>query len=138
MENRILQDGAIRPAVPTGPAKPAPVHHLVGRVVPSVIILPNATPIARIGRESNAMIKCPKCASTAVGHIRMDCDWGSGGDWSKANDGGDYTDQDIKAFNDNERPDIDCYICCMCNTHFEGDCLPNLEVDRAKPAGDAK
>lgn len=65
------------------------------------------------------MIHCPSCNSSAIGHIRIDWDWGSGGDWSKANQDGVYEPQDIKSFDNNERPNVDCYICCRCNTHFE-------------------
>lgn len=74
------------------------------------------------------LIECPNCHSPRVGHMRFDSDWGYGGDWRPANHldsfevdpAAGYTEEDALEFSNNERPDIDCYICCICNTHFEG------------------
>jgi hypothetical protein len=63
---------------------------------------------------------CPNCKSTRIGRFRLDSDWGGGsGDWSAKNrkDAG-YTEQDIKSFEDNDRPDIECCVCCVCSTCF--------------------
>jgi len=72
------------------------------------------------------MIACPSCGSNRIGHFRLDCDWGHGGDWFAANttatfkpdDSAGYTPDDIAGFNNNERPDITCDVCCACGTCF--------------------
>ena len=64
-------------------------------------------------------ISCPKCKSLAVGQIRLDSDWCDGGDWTMANDDSHYDKEQKREFEGNSRPNIDCYICCQCNFHFE-------------------
>lgn len=70
---------------------------------------------------------CPNCGSSRVGKFRLDSDWAAGaGDWTCGNPdsrwfpdiGACYTEEDIRSFEQNDRPDIDCYICCVCNTCF--------------------
>ena len=36
-------------------------------------------------RRGWRMIACPSCGSNRIGHFRLDCDWGHGGDWFAAN-----------------------------------------------------
>lgn len=65
------------------------------------------------------MIVCPNCNSPRIANFRLDSDWGYGGDWGKQNDDFDgYTEEDEKSFSNNERPDIQCYVCCECSTCF--------------------
>ena len=72
------------------------------------------------------MKACPSCGSNRIGHFRLDCDWGHGGDWFAANttaafkpdDSAGYTPDDIAGFTSNERPDIECDVCCACGTCF--------------------
>jgi DNA-directed RNA polymerase subunit RPC12/RpoP len=65
-------------------------------------------------------IKCPNCGSMAIGKFRMDSDWGSGGDWVQENDNDAlYSKEDLADFENNRRPDIQCYVCCRCHTAFE-------------------
>ena len=66
------------------------------------------------------MILCPTCNSARIGTFRLDSDWGDGGDWYAANDAAEaeYTDQDCISFDNNERPDIECHVCCECSTCF--------------------
>jgi hypothetical protein len=73
---------------------------------------------------------CPSCGSTAIGHLRLDCDWGSGGDWTPANDASCYSTEQRKAFDNNERPDVDCYICCKCASCFDA---PNAQITGPAP-----
>jgi hypothetical protein len=65
------------------------------------------------------MTACPNCKSFRIGSFRLDSDWGDGGDWWAANpeDAG-YTPKDLKSFANNERPDIECNVCCECGTCF--------------------
>ena len=73
------------------------------------------------------MIICPKCSSKRIGKFRLDSDWGHGGDWDAANTTPDfkpsddvgYTPLDVASFDGNERPDIECYVCCQCATCFD-------------------
>ena len=67
------------------------------------------------------METCPNCKSTRIGHFRMDSDWAHGGDWYAQNpkDGSGYTQDDMDSFANNERPDIECCVCCQCLTCFE-------------------
>ena len=64
------------------------------------------------------MNECPNCKSKRIGYLRIDSDWGSGGDWSKVNEDCDYTQDDLDSFESNERPDVECYICIVCGTTF--------------------
>lgn len=69
---------------------------------------------------------CPSCGSKRIGSFRLDSDWGHGGDWWAANITQDYkpdavaeyTPEDIESFDSNERPDIECSVCCVCGTCF--------------------
>ena len=61
---------------------------------------------------------CPSCGSKRIGSFRLDSDWGHGGDWWAANVTQDYTPEDIESFDSNERPDIECSVCCVCGTCF--------------------
>lgn len=73
------------------------------------------------------MITCPTCGSTCVGHFRLDSDWGFGGDWRPGNENetfnphpeAGYTEEDIQSFDQHERPDIDCHVCCRCFACFD-------------------
>ena len=65
---------------------------------------------------------CPTCGSTRIGHFRLDADWGSGGDWFAQNEPeseAGYTELDMEGFRQNERPDVECCVCCQCSTCFE-------------------
>jgi hypothetical protein len=66
------------------------------------------------------MHHCPNCNSARIGRLRFDSDWGGGGDWSRSNleTEAEYTAEDLKGFEDNERPDIECLICCVCGKCF--------------------
>jgi hypothetical protein len=61
---------------------------------------------------------CVNCGSSRVGSFRLDWDWGNGGDWMQVNDESCYEAEDLDSFNKNERPSIDCYVCCNCGTCF--------------------
>jgi hypothetical protein len=71
------------------------------------------------------MKACPHCGSKRIAHFRLDSDWGTAGDWTAENttsyqpsaDAG-YTPQDLESFERNERPDIECDVCCACGTCF--------------------
>jgi len=67
------------------------------------------------------MIVCPSCNSSRIAHFRLDSDWGYGGDWYEANERDDagYTPDDIASFDENERPDISCKVCCACGACFD-------------------
>lgn len=66
------------------------------------------------------MTICPKCNSFRIANFRLDSDWGDGGDWCAQNDDqGVYTEDDIKSFDRNERPDIQCNVCCHCGACFD-------------------
>lgn len=64
------------------------------------------------------VMRCPKCGSSAVGHLRFDSDWAYGGDWTKINPDDYYMEYEIRQFEINERPDIECNICCRCGQCF--------------------
>ena len=74
------------------------------------------------------MKTCPKCNSHRVGHFRLDSDWAPhAGDWTCGNhdekwnphkDAG-FTEEDLKSFDSNSRPDIECYVCCACGACFD-------------------
>lgn len=64
---------------------------------------------------------CPSCKSTRIGHYRMDSDWCHGGDWYAENSESKaaYTNDDIDGFRNNDKPNVECCVCCECNTCFE-------------------
>ncbi len=70
---------------------------------------------------------CPSCDSPRIGAFRLDSDWGSGGDWSIVNARDCYTLEQLRDFDHNMRPDVECYVCCNCYTVF------NAPIPATKP-----
>lgn len=68
------------------------------------------------------MHSCPNCSSTRVAHFRLDSDWGDSGSCYAANTNSGfeplpeagYTDDDLYMFDNNDWPDIECYVCLEC------------------------
>ena len=67
----------------------------------------------------NTAIKKCECGSERIGRYRMDSDWAiCSGDWRIVNPQSSYSDMDLKDFDDNERSDVDCYVCLQCYNCF--------------------
>lgn len=58
--------------------------------------------------------ECKKCKSPRLLLVRLDSDWGDGGDVTKVNGDSFYEEND-----DEDRPDIYIYHCLACG-HQEG------------------
>jgi hypothetical protein len=59
--------------------------------------------------------ECKKCKSPRMVHVRLDSDWGHGGDVSRLNGDSYYKSEDL----DDDRPDINIDVCLECG-HEEG------------------
>ena len=70
------------------------------------------------GQVERVVIRCPQCGSAEVGHFRMDSDWVHGGDWTKVNRDDLYTKDELRRFDSNEWPDVECSVCCVCGQCF--------------------
>ncbi len=70
------------------------------------------------GQVDRVVIRCPICGGTSIGHFRMDSDWGYGGDWNQVNTDENYEQTQLMGFRNNERPNVECNICCDCEHCF--------------------
>lgn len=61
---------------------------------------------------------CPKCNSPRVAFFRLDEDWGTGGDWSQVNEDSMYEKSDLEDFKYNNRKDVKCFCCYVCQECF--------------------
>lgn len=60
-------------------------------------------------------IKCPKCQSKKIFHLRIDSDWGAGiGNYTPINDKKEYTEDELK-YDSFDRPDLDLFHCLNCD-----------------------
>lgn len=72
----------------------------------------------QIVRRANFMIDklttCPKCHSSRIFLLRIDCDWGSGvGNYDPVNPESEYKPEDLE-LDSFDRPDVETYHCLDC------------------------
>lgn len=61
--------------------------------------------------ELDRKVKCAKCGSHRLFHVRIDSDWGDGGDFTRINPNDCYKPTDPENY---ERIDIDYIVCFAC------------------------
>ncbi|AFA44727.1 hypothetical protein DIDNDMLP_00366 [Klebsiella phage KP13-7] len=63
------------------------------------------------------MKKCSCCGSTQIARFRLDSDWAVGcGDFYPVNDDSEYTEEQLKDFDNSWRPDFEFLYCLNCNS----------------------
>lgn len=68
---------------------------------------------------SHSKMECPNCGSFQIGRFRMDSDWAiRAGDWTSINPDDVYTEEQLKDFDNNSRPDVECFVCLQCELNF--------------------
>lgn len=58
------------------------------------------------------VLKCSKCGSKRLFHVRIDSDWGDGGDFTRLNADKYYNENDPENY---EHIDIEFITCFECN-----------------------
>ena len=63
--------------------------------------------------------RCPKCDSSRIFSLRIDCDWGGPiGNYYPVNDPAEYTQEDLM-LDCFDRPDVWVYHCLNCDHMWE-------------------